>query len=73
MEIIMDISSITAAQHTPDNQFKFDQKALDQSIIRTDERRASLRRIWAGIGQRVRSTAAYLDFATTMASAKRQE
>jgi hypothetical protein len=73
MEIIMDMSSIIAAQHIPANQFKFNKKALERSIMRADERRVRLHRIWAGIGLRVRSTVAFFDFATAMAPAKRQE
>ena len=69
----MDMSSITAAHRLPDNQFKFDQTALDQSILRAEEQRARLGRVWTEIGARISSTLVYLDFTTAMAPTKRQE
>ncbi|MEH6836532.1 MULTISPECIES: hypothetical protein [Falsihalocynthiibacter] len=42
----MDFNQIISAQRLPNNQFRFDQDAMERSILRAEERRVQRRAAW---------------------------
>ena len=47
----MDLSHLTAAQMLPENRLVFDPEEIDRAVLRAQERRRVLRRLWLAVMQ----------------------
>lgn len=66
----MDLYSIAIAQRNPANQFRFDEKAFDQSIVRGEERRARLYAAGSRCRSQLRAAVEFAKLIVTIARPK---
>lgn len=67
----MDLNSVLIAQTRPENQLLFDQDSIDQSVLRTQRRRAQLHAIWLRSQIAIEALVENLQMIVKMATAQR--